>query len=268
LYARDNPQFGPRNSRISPVSTFPTTITAEFFYPGATNDQNTPFFDPLTFIPNLTSQVYVDPATVTARNISLNPAVPLNIQTQMVANYAGSSLIAPLDTSTGNANWIYSPINVGNPNAPAGSSFVFNVVNEGSWLILDSDLAETNSNIDGRYILLNDVNNNKIVKQGLGILVFESNNGYTGSTSIEQGLLIISDNDGLGSALTNSNVDVSGVHRIGLGIYLMDLKILFHLGPFCQLNQIMEALPTIWSSGTNPQNLESWELCLLSPIIQ
>ena len=209
LYARDNPQFGPRNSVISPVSTFPTTITAEFFYPGATNDQNTPFFDPLTFIPNLTSQVYVDPATVTARNISLNPAVPLNIQTQMVANYAGSSLIAPLDTSTGNANWIYSPINVGNPNAPAGSSFVFNVIQEGSWLILDSDLAETNSNIDGRYILLNDVNNNKIVKQGLGILVFESNNGYTGSTSVEQGLLIISDSDGLGSALTNSNVDVS-----------------------------------------------------------
>ena len=209
LYARDNPQFGPRNSVISPVSTFPTTITAEFFYPGATNDQNTPFFDPLTFIPNLTSQVYVDPATVTARNISLNPAVPLNIQTQMVANYAGSSLIAPLDTSAGNANWIYSPINVGNPNAPAGSSFVFNVIQEGSWLILDSDLAESNSNIDGRYILLNDVNNNKIVKQGLGILVFESNNGYTGSTSVEQGLLIISDSDGLGSALTNSNVDVS-----------------------------------------------------------
>ncbi len=209
LYARDNPQFGPRNSVISPVSTFPTTITAEFFYPGATNDQNTPFFDPATFVPNLTSQVYVDPATVTAGNISLNPAVPLNIQTQMVANYAGSSLTTPSDTSAGNANWIYSPINVGNPNAPAGSSFVFNVVQEGSWLILDSDLAESNSNIDGRYILLNDVNNNKIVKQGLGILVFESNNGYTGSTSVNQGLLIISDSDGLGSALTNSNVDVS-----------------------------------------------------------
>jgi autotransporter-associated beta strand protein len=209
LYARDNPQFGPRNSVISPVSTFPTTITAEFFYPGATNDQNTPFFNPRTFIPNLTTQVYVDPATVSQANVSLNPAVPLNIQTQMVANYAGSSLIAPLDTSTGNANWIYSPINVGNPNAPAGSSFVFNVVQEGSWLILDSDLAESNSNIDGQYILLNDVNNNKIVKQGLGILVFESNNGYTGSTSVEQGLLIISDSDGLGSALTNSNVDVS-----------------------------------------------------------
>lgn len=219
LYGRDNPQFGPFHlitprtdplTGLSPISNFPTTITAEFFYPGATNDQNTPFFNPATFVPNLTSQVYVDPATVNPiTNVSLNPAVPLNIQTQMVANYAGSSLIVPSDTSSGNANWIYSPINVGNPNAPAGSSFVFNVVQEGSWLILDSDLAESNSNIDGLYILLNDVNNNKIVKQGLGILVFESNNGYTGSTSVEQGLLIISDNDGLGSARTNSNVEVS-----------------------------------------------------------
>lgn len=57
--------------------------------------------------------------------------------------------------------------------------------------------------------MLNDVNNNKIVKQGLGILVFESNNGYTGSTSVLQGILIVSDTNGLGSALTNSNVEVS-----------------------------------------------------------
>ena len=214
MYGRDNPQFGPFNRRISPVATFPTTITAEFFYPGATNDNTTPFFDPFTYRANglSTALVFVDPATVDPNtNVSFNPAVPLNIQTQMVANYVGSSLSTPSDTSAGNANWIYSPINVGNPNAPAGSSFVFNVVQEGSWLILDSDIHEDGNggNTSGGYILLNDVNNNKIVKQGLGILVFESDNGYTGTTSVLQGLLIVSDTNGLGSALTNSNVEVS-----------------------------------------------------------
>ena len=208
LYGRDNPQFGPFNRRISPVNNFPTTITAAFFFPGALSDPTDTFFKPFNW--TIGSVVTVDPATVDpVTNLSFNPAVPLNIQTQMVANYVGSSLINPTDTSTGNANWIYSPINAGNPNAPAGSSFVFNVDQEGSWLILDSDLAEDQGGFDGEYILLNDVNNNKIVKQGLGILVFESNNGYTGSTSVEQGLLIVSDSDGLGSALTNSNVDVS-----------------------------------------------------------
>lgn len=210
LYARDNPQFGPFNRRISPVNNYPTTITAEFFYPGAVSDPTTDTF----FIPRnwqIGTVVSVDPATVDPiTNISFNPAVPLNIQTQLVANYTGSSLVNPTDTSTGNANWIYSPINVGNPNAPAGSSFVFNVAQEGSWLILDSDLSESSSgNRDGNYTLLNDVNNNKIVKQGLGILVFESNNAYTGSTSVLQGLLIVSDSDGLGQATTNSNVEVS-----------------------------------------------------------
>ncbi len=214
MYGRDNPQFGPFNRQISPINTFPTTITAEFFYPGATNDNTTPFFNPFTYRANglSTALVYVDPATVDPNtNISFNPAVPLNIQTQMVANYVGSSLTTPSDTSAGNANWIYSPINVGNPNAPAGSSFVFNVVQEGSWLILDSDIHEDSNggNTSGGYILLNDVNNNKIVKQGLGILVFESNNAYTGSTTVQQGLLIVSDSNGLGSALTNSNVEVS-----------------------------------------------------------
>ena len=213
MYGRDNPQFGPFNRQISPVNTFPTTITAEFFYPGATNDNTTPFFDPLLyrFGGLSTALVFVDPATVDPlTNVSFNPAVPLNIQTQMVANYTGSSLTIPSDTSAGNANWIYSPINVGNPNSPAGSSFVFNVVQEGSWLILDSDIAEASTgDTPGNYVLLNDVNNNKIVKQGFGILVFESNNAYTGSTSVLQGLLIVSDNNGLGSALTNSNVEVS-----------------------------------------------------------
>lgn len=209
LYARDNPQFGPLNLRISPVNNFPTTITAEFFYPGALSDPTDPFFIPNNW--QIGSVVTVDPATVDpVTNISFNPAVPLNIQTQMVANYTGSSLQNPTDTSAGNANWIYSPINVGNPKSPAGSSFVFNVSQEGSWLILDSDLSESSSgNRDGNYTLLNDVNNNKIVKQGLGILVFESNNAYTGSTSVLQGLLIVSDSDGLGQATTNSNVEVS-----------------------------------------------------------
>ena len=209
LYGRDNPQFGPFNRRISPVNNFPTTITAEFFFPGALSDPTDTFFKPFNW--TIGSVVTVDPATVDpVTNISFNPAVPLNIQTQMVANYAGSSLVNPTDTSAGNANWIYSPINAGNPNAPAGSSFVFNVAQEGSFLILDSDIAEAQSgNIDGGYVLLNDVNNNKIVKQGSGILVFESNNGYTGSTSVLQGLLIVSDSNGLGQATTNSNVEVS-----------------------------------------------------------
>lgn len=50
--------------------------------------------------------------------------------------------------------------------------------------------------------------------------------------------------------------------------YSMMRKSLFHLGPFCQLSQMSEAFPTMWSSGTKPQNLESCELCRLSPIIQ
>lgn len=211
LYSRDNPQFGPELIGVSPPNYFVggETVTAEFFYPGATNDQQTPFYNPNTF--QIGSTVYVDPTTYNPlNNISYTPAVALNIQTQLVADYAGSSLVQPTDTSAGNANWIYSPINVGNPNAPEGSSFVFDVVQEGSWLILDSDIAEASSgNRSGGYVLLNDVNNNKIVKQGLGILVFESNNQYTGLTSVEEGLLIVSDNNGLGDALTNSNVEVA-----------------------------------------------------------
>ena len=210
LYSRDNPQFGPQNGRISPPNYFPAgeTVSAEFFYPGAANDQTSSFFDPYSF--QIGSPVYVDPNTVDGSNNSLTPAVPLNVQTQIVANYVGSSITNPSGTSTGNANWIYSPLNIGNPNLPEGSSFVFNVVNEGSWLILDSDLAEASFlNRSGGYVLLNDVNNNKIVKQGSGILVFESNNQYTGSTSIEQGMLVVSDPNGLGDPFTNSNVEIS-----------------------------------------------------------
>jgi autotransporter-associated beta strand protein len=227
LYSRDNPQFGPEltrnNTTISPPNSTTgalTFVTAEFFYPGAvnanTNATTRALFDPFTYraASLLDVGTYVDPLTYNANNnVSNIPAVPLNIQTQLVANYAGDSLVTPTNTSTGNANWIYSPITVGNPNSPRGSSFVFNVAQEGSWLILDSDIVEasgqTTGNVNGGYILLNDVNNNKIVKQGLGILVFESSNDYTGSTSVEGGMLIVTDSDGLGSSLTNSNVEVS-----------------------------------------------------------
>jgi hypothetical protein len=51
-------------------------------------------------------------------------------------------------------------------------------------------------------------------------------------------------------------------------IYFMLLKMRFHRGPFSQLNQMKLALPTTWVSGTKPQNLLSWLLCRLSPIIQ
>lgn len=50
--------------------------------------------------------------------------------------------------------------------------------------------------------------------------------------------------------------------------YLIERNIRFHLGPFSQLNHIKDALPTTWSSGTNPQKRLSRELCRLSPIIQ
>jgi len=234
LYGRDNPQFGPANDNgatplltptvISPPNSTTgalTSVTAEFFYPGAvnanTNATTRALFDPFTYrAANLLGVgTFVDPLTYNANsNVSNIPAVPLNIQTQLVANYAGNSLVTPTDTSTGNANWIYSPITVGDPNSPKGSSFVFNVAQEGSWLILDSDIQELVGNTNtgdynGGYILLNDVNNNKIVKQGLGILVFESTNAYTGSTSVEGGMLIVSRSGGLGSSLTNSNVEVS-----------------------------------------------------------
>ena len=231
LYGRDNPQFGPANDNgafpgytptvISPPNSTTGTltyVTAEFFYPGAVNSNGATLFNPGTYrAANLLGVgTYVDPSTYNATtNVSNIPAVPLNIQTQLVANYAGNSLVTPTNTSTGNANWIFSPITVGDPNSPKGSSFIFNVAQEGSWLILDSDIIETSGqdsggHISGKYTLLNDVNNNKIIKQGLGILVFESTNAYTGSTSVEGGMLIVTKSEGLGgSALTNSNVEVS-----------------------------------------------------------
>ncbi|MEY4395028.1 MAG: Synechococcus phage, partial [Planctomycetota bacterium] len=228
IYGRDNPQFGPTNSKISPPHYFVggETVSAEFFYPGAAASSNV-FQDPYFKPSQWTGQVvYVDPATYNPlTNISYNPAIPLNIQTQIVADYLTTGLPAnstinfsndsPIypaiatGANPSNANWIYMPMNIGNPNLPEGSAFVFNVTQEGGWLILDSDLHETSTNnTDGNYTLLNDVNNNKILKQGRGILVFESNNQFTGLVSIQDGMVIVSDSEGLGSAFTNSNVEV------------------------------------------------------------
>lgn len=39
--------------------------------------------------------------------------------------------------------------------------------------------------------------------------------------------------------------------------YFITLKIRFQRGPLFQLNQIKDALPTIFVSGTKPQNLLS-----------
>ena len=58
------------------------------------------------------------------------------------------------------------------------------------------------------------------------------------------------------------------------GSYLLALtilNILFQRIPpysLSTLSQMRRGFPMIWSSGTNPQYLESAELCLLSPIIK
>jgi len=171
----------------------------------AAPNQGTPTIDPSS---------PVNPIT----NISTTPAVPLNIQTSILANYnvalANRNIVTPDGITTPNANYNFMPINLGNPNAPEGSAFLINVNQEGTWLIMNSDLENIPSNpsgtTPGNYTLINDVNNNKIIKDGLGILVFESSNQYTGTTVVQQGLLIVSDNSGLGDVLTNSNVEVYG----------------------------------------------------------
>ena len=296
VYGRDNPQFGPGNNLlgISPNSNFPTTISAEFFYPGTTSS-NTAWFNPGTYTGG---PVPVDPTTYDPiTNVSNIPAVPLNIQTSLIADYFSTAVLGtptinvasgsvtaipvisggngygaavPTVTITGGggsgatgtpvltngivtsitvvggtgytstptatisapvyggsiltpttsiANWNYMPINLGNPNAPEGSSFLINVNDEGTWFVMNSDIREARTATgvrrtgrginDGNYVLINDVNNNKIVKDGLGILVLESSNQYTGTTVVQQGILIVSNNTGLGDPLTNSNVEVN-----------------------------------------------------------
>src|SRR6185312_3448339 len=56
--------------------------------------------------------------------------------------------------------------------------------------------------------------------------------------------------------------------RPARGAYLIGLKSRFQRMPLSQLIQISEALPTMWSSGTNPQKRASCESWRLSPIIQ
>lgn len=54
------------------------------------------------------------------------------------------------------------------------------------------------------------MNNNKIIKRGSGVLVFDGKNSYQGVTSVENGVLVVSNDQGLGSSLVNANVEVNG----------------------------------------------------------
>ena len=127
-------------------------------------------------------------------------ANPLNVRTQLVANYAGDPSFYP---SNQNANWIYMPTQVGNGN----SDFVFNVAQEGSWLIFSNRI---NDGMDAGYTSISDVSNNKIIKQGDGVLVFDGKNTYRGITLVQDGMLIVSHDQGLGDPTVNANVEVAG----------------------------------------------------------
>ncbi|MEI7852790.1 MAG: Ig-like domain repeat protein [Planctomycetota bacterium] len=203
------------NGRVTSI----TVLTPGIGYSSAPGTTGTFFNGTITIAAPNQGTLGIDPSSPVnpITNISTTPAVPLNIQTSILANYnvalANRNIVNPDGTTTPNANWNYMPINLGNPNAPEGSAFLINVNQEGTWLIMNSDLENTSNpsgTTPGNYTLINDVNNNKIIKNGLGILVFESSNQYTGTTVVQQGLLIVSDNSGLGDALTNSNVEVYG----------------------------------------------------------
>lgn len=127
-------------------------------------------------------------------------ANPLNVQTQINAVYLGSSALFP-DNS--NANWVYMPVQIGQSN----SDFTFNVANEGSWLVFSNRI---NGEIEANYTSISNVNNNKIIKRGSGVLVFDGKNSYQGVTSVENGVLVVSNDQGLGSSAVNANVEVNG----------------------------------------------------------
>lgn len=134
----------------------------------------------------------------------------LGVRTQIVANYAGDASFFP---SNQNANWVYMPIQVGNGN----SDFVFNTTTEGSWLVLSNRI---NGAMDGGYTSISDVSNNKIIKQGVGVLVFDGKNSYRGVTLVQDGLLIVSHDQGLGDPAVNANVEVaSGTLRLSSSDY-------------------------------------------------
>ncbi|NBY03513.1 MAG: hypothetical protein EBQ87_16285, partial [Planctomycetes bacterium] len=127
-------------------------------------------------------------------------ANPLNVQTQINAVYAGNSASFPDST---NSNWVYMPVKIGQNN----SDFVFNVGNEGSWLIFSNRI---NGDVDANYTSISNVNNNKIIKKGSGVLVFDGKNSYQGVTSVENGVLVVSHDQGLGNPAVNANVEVNG----------------------------------------------------------
>ena len=67
-----------------------------------------------------------------------------------------------------------------------------------------------NGDVEANYTSISNVNNNKIIKRGSGVLVFDGKNSYQGVTSVENGVLVVSNDQGLGSSAVNANVEVNG----------------------------------------------------------